>query len=301
MLLMQTIGILMKNSGKFIIFSFVLVCWHFIGASDYIDRTPAQESKKIIRVAVIDTGFDFNSEWKDASKFGLKKPKLCDKGHKDFTETGLQDNHGHGTHVAGIIAANTKVENYCLVIIKSFDTKSTKNSVSASTQAFSYALDIGVDIINYSSGGRAFDLKEYLVIKNILDKGIALVAAAGNNSEKIDHLVYNVAFQYDRLYAGNKVMYDFKITYLNKDSLKITDKAPENSYYPAAYDSRIISVQNFIGKKRVSSSNYGAAFGYSENGHEVYSLLPNNRYGKMTGTSQAAPKVAAKIINNWTK
>src|SRR5690606_17888997 len=78
---------------------------------------------KPIIIAVIDTGI--SDKLKDG-KF------LCKMGHKDFTGTGLNDVHGHGTHVSGLIhqhAAKTadwnKSANYCQVILKYWDPNQT--------------------------------------------------------------------------------------------------------------------------------------------------------------------------------
>jgi hypothetical protein len=51
-------------------------------------------SGRFVKVAVIDTGFDFASTWdKDST------PILCDEGHKSFIGDD-KDNHGHGTSLS---------------------------------------------------------------------------------------------------------------------------------------------------------------------------------------------------------
>jgi hypothetical protein len=62
----------------------------------------AEEPKPIV-VAVIDTG-----------KAVDPKLKYCKYGHKDITGTGLEDNNGHGTNVASLIAREAKGANYCV-------------------------------------------------------------------------------------------------------------------------------------------------------------------------------------------
>ena len=113
-------------------------------------------AKATIRVAVIDTGFDFNSTWNSDffKSRGLVRPKLCDTGHYDVItkSTKVVDNHGHGTHIAGLIAKYNENTDYCLIIIKYFDSKSTKNTALLSQKAFQKAIDLDVDVINYSGG-----------------------------------------------------------------------------------------------------------------------------------------------------
>ena len=54
-------------------------------------------------------------------------------------------------------------------------------------------------------------------------------------------------------------------------------------------------------KKLHPSSNYGDAFLHFENGYRVLSILPNNRYGYMTGTSQSTAIRTGKIVKEWIK
>src|SRR5271165_1628236 len=83
-------------------------------AKHQFDRVPQskksfKECKKTTVIAVIDTGFGAGEFWD-----GQEKTRLCKFGHKDFTggETSSKfgtndkvpvDNHGHGTHIAGIV------------------------------------------------------------------------------------------------------------------------------------------------------------------------------------------------------
>jgi len=286
MRLNQTIGIHMKKNGKLLLLIAISLLNWDAGASD------------VIKVAVIDTGFDFKSTWSDAKEKKLKKPVLCKTGHKDFTNTGVQDTHGHGTHVAGIISSRAK-KKYCLLIIKAWDKKNKLNQTRSIALAFKYAVEQKVDIINYSGGGAGFDYIEYIWVKKALDDGIFVVAAAGNEGQKVDWQVFSVKTAYKRAASGDLIVYKYKITYINKVNLKTSHAEPKNTFFPAAYDPRIISVENHSWSGRLKSSNHGAAFNYKDNGKSVLSLQLNNTYGTMTGTSQATPKKTAEIINNW--
>lgn len=212
----------------------------------------------MIKVAVIDTGFDFDSKWNDAKRYGLAKPKLCKEGHKDFTGTGLRDNYNHGTHVSGLIAKGNENVNYCLVIIKFFDGDSNPSNLQAMVDAVNHAIKLKVSVINISAGGYITSKEECQVMNNALNKGIIIVAAVGNDNKNLNKM----------------------------------------GYYPALCDKRIIKVMNLnkYGKKSISS-NYGFLQNLiGEIGEEIVSLCPSDKYCIMTGTSQAAAITTSKII-----
>lgn len=215
----------------------------------------ATEKPKI--VAVIDTGFSFSSDTKGV--------KLCQYGHKDFSSQDIfergytqtpvpKDIHGHGTNIVGLITKYAGNANYCIVIIKFFDPKASGIvSLNNSVNSIRYAINIKADYINFSGGGSVSDLSEQLMVKAFLNRGGKFIAAAGNEKQNID--IY--------------------------------------PYYPAAYDSRIVSVGSTdeTGEK-LPSSNYGSGVRKWEIG------LDQVGFGiKMTGTSQATAITTGKIIN----
>lgn len=211
-------------------------------------------------VAVLDTGFGFEGRGHEA--------KLCKFGHKDFSidkrysaQYGTKDKipldiHGHGTNIVGVISDNTKITSYCFVIVKYYsDMQSSQQNLAASTKAIQYANSIGADFINYSGGGPVLDEQEQRAVKTFLSRGGKFVAAAGNEKEDLD--------------------------------------SPENGYYPAMDDIRVISVgnNNFYGV-RSYTSNYGKRITRWEKGENV------TGYGiTMTGTSQATAVATGKILS----
>ena len=235
-------------------------------------RSPAEfePSPKPVIVAVIDTGFDFKSDWaaiiKAYPKF--RKPRTCKYGNVDFTGTGLEDRHGHGTHVAGLIAQYADNSNYCLVIMKYFD-KATDSSdhLDDTAKAFQRAIDLKVDIINYSGGGEEYSKNECTLIKKALNAGIVVVAAAGNEGKNIN----------------------------------------DRKYYPAMCDDRVKAVGNIYNTgEYVQSSNFTddgpkSRHLYNQIGYNIMSLAPNNQLFIMTGTSQSAAIQTGKIIKDWNK
>ncbi len=175
------------------------------------------------------------------------------------------DDHGHGTHVAGIIGATANpqkgisgvAQKVSLMAVKYYSqTNSGLMNLQNTVRGIHCAVDNGAKIINYSGGGPKYSHEEYLAIKKAESKGVLIVAAAGNNSQD-------------------------------------TDK-PENRYYPAAYrTSNVISVAAIdIQNKLLSSSNWGMGIDVAAPGEDIYSTLPGGGYGKMTGTSQATAFVS---------
>lgn len=240
-----------------------------------------------IIVAVIDTGADVHHEdlddniWVNPGESG-KDSKGKDKANNGIDDdangfiddvhgwnfvsnnNNLQDNHGHGTHIACIIGAkagNGKgisgiAPDVSLMILKYYDPKvpntdNLKNTVAA----IKYAVKMGAHIINYSGGGTEFSQEEHDAILEAEKKGILFVAAAGNEKSNSDQF----------------------------------------HYYPADYGlSNIISVTAIDPSTEVlSSSNYGTqTVDIAAPGQNILSCLPGNNYGFMTGTSQATAFVS---------
>lgn len=217
-----------------------------------------------IRVGIIDTGFGYKDLGHDAP--------LCQYGHKDFsidrqfsqgyaTVTSVPlDLHSHGTNIAGLIKqyADQGKNPYCFVIIKYYSEKQKgEQNGYASAQAFKYANNLNLDIINFSGGGPSLNEDEREAVKQLLDKGGKIVAAAGNESEYLDGV--------------------------------------HNAYYPAMYDSRIKVVGNMnLFGYRVPSSNYGPFVNTWENGKSrtAYGITQT---GTSQATAVATGKLIANM------
>lgn len=251
-----------------------------------------QGSREIV-VAVIDTGLDvkhediFENLWMNRGEMGKDsqgKDKASNKKDDDgngciddlygcnfITKNGdLADNHGHGTHISGIIGAmagNGKgiigiAPQVSLMTLKYFDPKVPHTDHLRNTiAAINYAVDMGAHIINYSGGGTEFSQDEKEAIARAQRKGILFVAAAGNEKSNSD----------------------------------------KNPYYPADYKlPNIISVTAIDPSTEVLiTSNWGVeSVDIAAPGQNILSLLPNNSYGYLTGTSQATAFVtgAAALV-----
>lgn len=169
----------------------------------------AAEAEKEVIVAVLDTGIDFNHEdLKDVIWTNPYGTKLVGKHGYDFTYTTgngePQDDYGHGTHVAGVIAGIADNEKGISGVNKSnvkilplkFLNSNGAGSSYAEFAAFGYisrAIKLGANIkaVNCSYGGVS-DEDEKKTYNEIFDElgesGAITVVAAGNESENLSSL-----------------------------------------------------------------------------------------------------------------
>ncbi|MEK6774567.1 MAG: S8 family peptidase [Bdellovibrionota bacterium] len=247
-------------------------------------------NRKLV-AAIIDTGIDEKHEdlkvnlWVNAGETGLDKSGK-DKATNGIDDDGngfiddvngwnfvsnnnkLTDNHGHGTHIAGIIGAeagNGKgiigiAPEVSLMVLKYYDpTVTNSDNLKNTVKAIHYAIKMGATVINYSGGGTEYSQEEFDAVQEAEKKGILLVAAAGNERSNSDQF----------------------------------------HYYPADYKlSNLISVTALDPSLEVlSSSNYGVeTVDLAAPGQNILSTLPGNTYGFLTGTSQATAFVTGAAI-----
>jgi subtilisin family serine protease len=250
-------------------------------------------SKDIV-TAIIDTGVDVhhlalvNNLWTNPGESG-KDAKGHDKATNGIDDDGngyiddvhgwnfaennnsLTDNHGHGTHIAGIIGATGEGPSHItgvapkssLMILKYYDPKSSStNNLKATIQAIQYAIKMKANVINYSGGGTEYSAEEFAAVKAAEKAGILFVAAAGNEHSNSDD--------------------------------------PGKHFYPADYGlSNIISVTavNKEETKVLSSSNYGVrTVDIAAPGENINSTVPGGGVTPMTGTSQATAFVTGVAV-----
>jgi hypothetical protein len=180
------------------------------------DIVPKLELKKEIVIAIIDGGIDIDHpELKDhiaynaaecfegsviPPKDGEDKDKNGYKGDCagwDFVgnTNRAEDEDGHGTHVTGIIHSvmDGIKGTFKFLPLKAFAPGEGSENVKVSTplptrltKAFEYAISRDVDVIHMSVGWpksyMTYELE--LAIKKALDKGIIIVSAAGNSSQR---------------------------------------------------------------------------------------------------------------------
>ncbi|MEK6580508.1 MAG: S8 family peptidase [Bdellovibrionota bacterium] len=242
-----------------------------------VDAWKIEEGSRSVVVAVIDTGIDPNHKNLSSNIWHDRREKHSSIFGWNFVSDRPNplDEHGHGTHVAGIIGAMTDSQSGVAGVAHQVSIMPVKYYSEANTgvinlrntvKAINYAVDHGAKIINYSGGGPEFSEEEYLAIKKAEARGVLFVAAAGNEHQNTDLL--------------------------------------ENYYYPSAYRlSNIISVAaTDIHNNLLPSSNWGKkSVDVAAPGENIYSTLPGGRYGYMSGTSQGTAfvtGVAALLLSN---
>ncbi len=237
-------------------------------------------------VAVIDTGVDYNhidlrnNIWVNPAEIPDNGMDDDGNGYIDDIygwdcvgyDNDPMDDNGHGTHVAGIIAAENNKEggigvayNCKIMVLKAGNSSGYFNN-SDIARAIQYAYMNGASVINMSFGGSNISLAVEEALENAYNTSV-LVAAAGNDG------------------ACN-----------NLDCLTCDIK---NVSYPAAlpYVIGVMSTDKDGG--RISSfSNYDHN-PYDSIEYEVYavgegvgSTWPSNKYACLNGTSMAAPTVS---------
>ena len=254
---------------------------------DAADAWPHATGSGVV-VAVIDSGVDFshpdltNSQWTNPGE-------LCGNGVDDDANGYVDDCHGwdfgyedstpfnpganaHGTHVAGIIAAESGngvgvsgVAPDATIMDLNVGTLTANGqpsiTSSALARAIRYAADNGADIINLSLGTppgtprSALSIVESAIV-HAGSQGVLVAVAAGNDSVSLD---------------ATKV-------------------------WPASYDyPHVLTVAATAPDETLASfSNYGSVVDIAAPGHVILSTAPaaNGSYVFMSGTSQATPVVA---------
>jgi hypothetical protein len=227
---------------------------------------PGQDA---IIVAILDTGIDY--EHPDLENFIVKEiiedQFDCITGDTigwNFVDKNdnPMDNHSHGTHLAGIVINNIVNETSCaeigLLAIKTHDEYGVSDLFDVACGMY-YALQHGAKVINCSWGWVGDSSK---IIGNAIDSALLnynalVIAAAGNDAFNLD----------------------------------------EDRQYPAC-DTRtnVLSVGsvNSGGTQFSGFSNFSSAFvDIAAPGENILSARPGGGYWEKTGTSMAAPAVAA--------
>jgi subtilisin len=202
-----------------------------------------------VKVAVIDTGIDYTHEDLNANY----------KGGYDFVFSDsdpFDDSYNsHGTHVAGIIAAERNgigvigvAPNASLYAVKVMG-GSGHGLESWVIAGIEWAVENDMDVVVMSFGTSEDSQSLRKACRNASDAGVLLVAAAGNT------------------HGGNVT-------------------------YPARYDSVIAVTATDPNDSRASFSPVGQEVELAAPGVNIMSTVRGDGYGNLSGTSQAAPHVA---------
>ncbi|QHK21833.1 S8 family serine peptidase [Pseudarthrobacter psychrotolerans] len=226
-----------------------------------------------VRVAVLDSGVasdnpDINPKVVDRANFSSSATRGKDPVAEDY--------YGHGTHVAGIVAAaadNTigvaGVCPGCTILAGKVLSDNGMGSSSGLANGINWAVSKNAKVINMSLAVGASATLE-TAVNNAWNAGVVLVAAAGN--------------------GGN-----------------------QDKFYPGAYPNVIAVGATDNNDAKASFSTYGASWvDVAAPGVNVYSTFPNHRfaiasqynrsqgYDVGSGTSMASPIVAAVAALAWS-
>ena len=160
------------------------------------------------------------------------------------------DDHGHGTHLAGIIGANANSKGIMginpdaiLMPLKIFNQHGKATQLEAA-YAIRYAVDQGVDIINCSWGyfKKTKVLQE--AIEYAIQHDVIVIASVGNYASAVN-------------------------------------------IYPASFEGVIGVGSVSMQQTRSEFSSFGNSLDFMAYGESLFSTLPNDGYGYRSGTSQS--------------
>jgi len=217
-----------------------------LGKTNWLQVWPLTLASSDVLVAVLDTGIDRDHE---------------DLGSRVVAEVNFSDSpvvddlHGHGTHIAGIIAAEADNEigivgvapGSLIMNIKVADDRG-RCDARAIADGIVWAVDNGANILNISLSLSEPSEALEEAIAYAWSHGAVIIAAAGNNGSS----------------------------------------APQ---YPAYYPQVIAVTATMEDDSRAPLASYGEWVDVAAPGYQIYSTLPDNEYGYKTGTSQAAAYV----------
>lgn len=233
-----------------------------------------------VKVAVLDTGIN------------LTHPEFDGKivAQRSFTTATVEDQAGHGTHVAGTITAVTNNNQgiagtcpECQLIIGKVMGDNGSGSTSDIAAGITWAADQGAKVINLSLGTTtAGSANTYqAAVDYAIGKGAVVVASAGNCG--------------GTNFASNGCTSQNQNSYPGFSSGVVTVGATDNLDAKASF------------------SNYGTYVEVSAPGRNIYATGPNHSFAKQpsgynfaspyyysSGTSMSAPMVAGVIGLIWT-
>ena len=205
-----------------------------------------------IKVGIIDTGIALHND-------------LNIVGGANFVDTAnsYYDDNGHGTHVAGTVAALDNgfgvigvAPGALLYAIKVLNS-SGSGYLSDIIEGIDFAIDEQLDIINMSLGTSTDSPALHTAVDTAYNAGILVVASAGNSGKR--------------------------------------SISQDNVGYPAKYESVIAVAATDINNNRASFSSTGPAVEVAAPGVSVRSTYLNGGYATMSGTSMAAPHVSGHL------
>lgn len=215
-----------------------------------VDRVRAREAWGAsrgsgVKVAVVDTGID------------TRHPDLKVKGGYNAIdrEKPFDDDHGHGTHVAGTIAAQDNAEGVVGIApdVELYGVKvigpSGRGPTSDIIAGIQWAAEQKMDVANLSLGGPSAVESLHEAVKKAVEAGVSVIAASGN--------------------SGGSV------------------------HFPGAYPEAIAVAASGSDDSVAAFSSRGPEVDFIAPGVDVESTFKGGGYRKLSGTSMATPHVTA--------
>lgn len=214
------------------------------------------------KVCIMDTGYTLNHV--DLPSSGITGD---DKAGNNSTGNWYNDGNGHGTHVAGTIAAIggngqgvvgvNPSGNLGLHIVKVFNDSGNWGYGSDLVIAVEQCIAAGSNVISMSLGGSAFSSAEQSAFDSAFSQGVLSIAAAGN--------------------SGNSSL-----------------------SYPASYNSVVSVAAVDSSGNKASFSQFNSQVEIAAPGVSVNSTWNNGGYNSISGTSMATPHVSGVAALIWS-
>lgn len=214
--------------------------------------------------AVLDTGIDYTHPDLSKNVIGGVSFAANEKDYKDY--------NGHGTHVAGTIAANGSIlgvapetKLLAVKVLDQYGVGSYQQIVNGLDWARRWQGEKGekVNVINMSLGGPISDTYLHNAVKKAVEAGITIVCAAGNEGDG------------------------------QSDSQEISYPA----YYPETIAVGAVNLQTGI----ANFSNSNDHIDIVAPGVDTYSTFLDGKYEKLSGTSMAAPHISGSVALYYSR
>ncbi len=229
--------------------------------------------RAVVYIAIIDTGVDYTHS-DLVNKFRRTSSGAIYGWNTLRNNTNANDDNGHGTHVAGIAAAqinngvgvagvaawNPAVSGYNAYVqimpVKVLGA-SGSGSLSSIANGITWAVNNGADVLNLSLGGSSGSQTLANAVAYAWNAGCLVVAAAGNSGSS----------------------------------------TPQ---YPAYYTNCIAVAATDSSDRLASFSQFGSWVDIAAPGASILSTYYRNRYATLSGTSMASPYVAGAAALVWS-
>ena len=231
------------------------------------------QPQRTVYIAIIDTGIDSNHP--DLTHKMRRHSNGAVYGWNTLNNTtNALDDNGHGTHCAGIAAAeinngvgiagvaawNPNVANsraYVQLMPVKVLSASGSGSYDSVARGITWAADNGAHILSLSLGGAGGSQQLQDAVNYAWNRGCLIVAAAGNGGSS----------------------------------------SPQ---YPAYYTNCIAVAATDSSDRLASFSQYGSWVDIAAPGVNILATYPNNQYRSLSGTSMACPHVAGAAAVLWS-